>query len=269
MDIQTLCKKIELVDEMVNEIIKYDKGVDYNDYSAELNKLNQRKSWDEGLKELKEKLGEDSTGIKVLTMMLHNSCHTYDSCINAGIKEEILIETFKAFSRFVNEHKASYGSFGFDRAFWTSRQASGNLFRIGELEYEFIEGNNGHANLVSLHIPSDSNLSSKNVASSIAMARDFIARFYPDYASSEYECESWLLSPSLKELLPADSNIIKFQSLFSIYKTDPEAPDVFEWVYKNPNIKLEDAPEKTSLQRNMKHYMLKGGKIGVGFGKLI
>ena len=56
------------------------------------------------------------------------------------IPENIYIDTMKCFTRFVGEHFASYGYYGFDRGFWTTRQITARLFRIGQLEYEQAEG---------------------------------------------------------------------------------------------------------------------------------
>ena len=42
-----------------------------------------------------------------------------------------------------------------------------------------------------------------------------------------------------------------------------------QWVYRKTDIKYEELPEETSLQRNMKLYLLEGGKVGGAKGKLI
>lgn len=43
-----------------------------------------------------------------------------------------------------------------------------------------------------------------------------------------YLCHSWLLYPGLTELLKPDSNIIRFQELFSLLQTDTEGTEA-EW----------------------------------------
>ena len=268
MNISTLCTKINLQPEIANQVIKYDMSVAYGELRTNLNKLMNRNTWDEGLKALKQQLGEDPAGIKILTCMLHNAATTYDKCVSAGISEDIMVETMKAFSRFVNEHMASYGTYGFDRDFWTSRQAGGVLFRIGELEYELIEDTKQYTKTIGLHIPSDANIAPEKIQASLSAAKEFLNTFYKDYADAPMLCDSWLLSPALKELLPKGSNIICFQNLFEITHVEWDAPDVMEWVFKNPHIELKDAPEETTLQRKMKSYMLQGGKIGVGFGRI-
>jgi hypothetical protein len=41
-----------------------------------------------------------------------------------------------------------------------------------------------------------------------------------------------------------------------------------DWVYPDKNIPLEQLPEKTFLQKEIKKYLIKGEKIGWTLGKL-
>ena len=84
-------------------------------------------------------------------------------------------------------------------------------------------------------------------------------------------CHSWLLYPPYGEILSPTSNIVSFQRDFDI--TGQEASEEFDdaWRlfggdYKKP---LEDLPERTSMQRAFKNYLLAGGKAGEGRGVLI
>ena len=91
------------------------------------------------------------------------------------ISEEIYFETMKCFSRFVREHKVSYGVYGFDRGFWTPHQIEGKLFRIGELEYQIDD----EEKVISIHIPSDADLSDDLVDASYAEQKRFFAENFP------------------------------------------------------------------------------------------
>lgn len=183
------------------------------------------------------------------------------------ISEEIYIETMKCFSRFVREHKVSYGVYGFDRGFWTPHQIEGKLFRIGELEYQIDD----EEKVISVHIPSDADLSDDLVDASYAEQKQFFAENFPETAGWPGMCESWLLSPALKELLPSDSRILAFAARFEITQTNPDATDYLEWVYKlaagqQKSAELENLREDTSLQRRMKDFLRAGGKVGIAWG---
>ena len=75
-------------------------------------------------------------------------------------------------------------------------------------------------------------------------------------------CQSWLLSPALKNILSGNSNILSFQKLFDIVETDEESMAVLDWVFPGFDKVSGKLPENTSLQRNMKKYLLEGKKIG-------
>jgi hypothetical protein len=76
------------------------------------------------------------------------------------------------------------------------------------------------------------------------------------------------MSPALHKLLKKDSNILQFQDMFEITETDEESMAVMDWVFPGCAQGLEQLPETTSLQRNMKKYQLSGGKVGWSKGVL-
>lgn len=229
--------------------------------------------------ELKKALNPDDDGSHMLYCML--ACagsYTLDSYHALGIgnaaDDTVFLDTMGCFTRFVNEHKASYGDYGFDRDFWTYRQLSASLFRLGQLEYEIVRGAQNvpagidAARAVAMHIPSDAVLGAEQCSASIVRARRFVRRFFPQWADAPYICESWLLSPALPRLLPESSNILAFQRRFRIIATDDSADDWREWVFHRSGAPLSELSETTSLQRAMKRHLLSGGTVGIGIGVL-
>ena len=104
-----------------------------------LTDLLQPPLWDQALAQLKALLGEDPAGMKMLTFMLAACSQTRKIYEDLQISETIFLDTMKCFPRFINEHLESYGTYGFDRDFWTMRQMAARLFRLGSLEYELTE----------------------------------------------------------------------------------------------------------------------------------
>ena len=188
------------------------------------------------------------------------------------LPREVFIDTMKCFTRFVQEYFQSYGAYGFDRGFWTTRQINARLFRLGELEYELLQ--EGDNRSVALHIPSDCRLESALLNESIDRAKEFLAAYFPEWQDAPMTCESWLLSPALKELLPPDSRILRFQRAFDLIPgADDEREAVLQWVYhlappQQRGISLNDLPEDTSLQRNMKRFLLCGGIVTAASGPM-
>ena len=91
--------------------------------------------------------------------------------------------------------------------------------------------------------------------------------YYPEYSYDRYTCESWLMSPVLKQLLPGGSNIVSFQERFTIVSEDREGKEFIEWLFQVPaDTAYEKLPERTSLQRRAKELLLAGGSVGSAFG---
>lgn len=264
--LNTLCKRINMPNEVTEKILSIEQGFELDSLKVHMAKFQNRSMWMDGIKELREIFAEDINGFKMLTCMLISGIFTYYSYMEKNIAEEIFYDTFGCFSRFVNEHKVSYGSYGFDRDWWTCRQIAMEEFRIGELEYEMVSAEG--KNVISVHIPSDAKLTKRNCKNSYDNAKTFFAKYYPNYIYEKFRCNSWLLSLNLKDVLPEDSKILQFQKAFDISNFDSESSEFMEWVFKNPNLPLEGLPEDTSLQRNIKVYLKNGGKIGCATGYL-
>ncbi|WEV64543.1 acyltransferase domain-containing protein [Bifidobacterium sp. ESL0732] len=229
----------------------------------------------------------DEQGFRMLDAMLECAAtESLEKYRQRGIPENIFFDTMGCFNRFTREHKASYGTYGFDRDFWTYRQLSLKLFRLGMLEFEYVEGENmpeyvrnarnadtanddadeAKIKAINIHIPSDANIRDQYCDDSFRQIRAFTAQHFPDWNHATFVCSSWLLSPTLNKLLAPTSHIIRFQNRFRIVDTDPDAPDWREWVFQRCPADIADLPQRTSLQRNMKRYLLQGGKVGIGIG---
>ncbi len=140
------------------------------------------------------------------------------------------------------------------------------MFRIGALEYEM-----KHVDdivVISIHIPSDADFSSIVVDKSIARAKEFFKRYYPELEEAEYRCHSWLLDKQLKEMLSEKSNIVSFQNRFEIFDEGEVDMEFIEWLFHTKAADFKKLPERTSLQRNVKKHLLSGGVIRNSYGKL-
>lgn len=268
--IKEICEALMMPEIVTEEVLVLEQQLNFEKLEEILDQLFYEETWKKGLDELREALGNDKQGMKMLTCMMKCGLKTFSMYEALKIPERIFIDSLKCFSRFVREHRESFGIYGFDREWWTVRQLSGKLFRIGELEYELKESRkcDGELTYISLHIPSDANLEPELVHQSYKNAQAFFHQYFPKYEHKEIRCSSWLLSPVLKELLPSTSRIVQFQKDFIIQCIDEESDSFLQWVYKRNDIPLEELPEETTLQKNLKQYLLTGRKVGEGMGYL-
>lgn len=260
---EQLCRKINMPEEVTQKLTALHGTLEVFPC---LDLLTRESTWSEGLAQLKETLGEDAGGFKRLCCMLRCALRARETYDRLGIPEEIYVDTMGAFSRFVREHMASYGCYGFDRGFWTTRQVSARLFRIGQMEYELTQRNG--VDIVSLHIPTDVDLRPEVLRPSMKAGLAEFYRIFPGYEDKPVYCHSWLLSPLLKDFLPEGSNILKFQEMFDLEPDGTPGNDVLLWVFKNPKLPKEELPENTSLQRSLKQFLLNGGQFLEGTGYL-
>ena len=257
-----LCQALDMPQGVTGEILTTYRQLPLPALQPAMQMLFQQAAWEEGLGRLKQQLAPDSRGIKMLTCMLLCALETRQTYREMEIPDTIFLATMDCFPRFVREHRESYGCYGFDRDFWTVRQLSCRLFRIGLLEYEL------EADRVCLHIPTGARLVPQEIDASLVQAQVFLSRFFPEWAAAPKTCHSWLLSPQLPALLPPDSNILKFQHRFDITPEPEQTREFLVWIFKNRDIPYPSLPENTALQKKIKQHLLSGGSFLEGRGLL-
>lgn len=266
MDFEKLCCGIHLQQEMKEEAVNYYRSDEFQKLRLLADGLRDMASEAETRELLGKMTGPDRKKIRMLTYMLACAVDLFEWYQKKGISETIFLDAMSCFTRFIDECKVKTGEYAFDREWWTARQVSGNLFRIGTLEYEM-----RHTEcrpVISIHIPSDANLIGEACDESVSRAHAFFEQYFPEFKDADYVCSSWLLAPALKSLLKEDSHILAFQSRFDIWKTDEADQEFLEWVFQTKDKNIASLPENTSLQKNMKRHLLNGGKIGSGSGVL-
>lgn len=267
MNFKVLCDSIQLPKEIREDAIHFYQSDSFRKIRPLTEGLKSMETEAVTRKNLIQLLEPDPQKVRMLTCMLACATDLYSWYQEKGISETTFLATMRCFTRFIEECKEITGQYAFDREWWTARQVSGNLFRIGELEYEMTSAE--QKPVISIHIPSDSVLTPQNCSASLESAKAFFAAHFPEYEGKDYLCHSWLLAPELKSLLPPDSNIILFQHRFLLKDVDYSETEYMDWVFKARNVPIADLPENTTLQKNMKRHLLNGGKIGSGRGLLI
>ncbi|WP_033168556.1 acyltransferase domain-containing protein [Clostridium sp. KNHs205] len=266
MTVKELTRALEIPDEVSVELSNYANNRNCEVPNFIINKILQRKEWDEGIKELQEILGDDSDGIKILWELLNIIAnYSYQEYVKRGIVEDIFTATMRFCTRFLNEHYRTFHTYKFVWAWWFPRQISLNEFRIGALEYEFVNGENKE---IAVHIPSDADLQKEAVTQSLKDFFQFRKSYFSEWENVKLTCDSWMLMPELKELLGEYSNIVGFQNLFEIDTMDYDATWYMGWIFPGYENVNESLPERTSLQRRMKKYLLDGKRFGIAKGHL-
>ena len=155
-----------------------------------------------------------------------------------GISKKILLDILSDIVRWCDEWSKIKGELYLGEIGWLSRSMNFYLFKIGRLQYcihsvteKFTKfGMKIGEYFIGVHIPPNAPLKEEDAIASLDMARDFFAKYFPDMQYSYFSCLSWLLDETLKEYLPAESNILKFADLFRIVETHP-SDDIVRFVF--------------------------------------
>ncbi len=210
--------------------------------------------YEQATERLRLALGDDPDGVKILAAMSVAAAHTRQMYRDRDIPPSVFTDTMRCFSRFVREYAESFGRYGFDRWFWTGRQLSCTLFRLGALEYETVVENG--SKMLSLHIPSDADLSDRSVEDSLRLAKTFFDTYERSYVSVPIVCSSWLLSPALAALLPPD--VLPGVSRFA--KPTPTIPAISSGYSKTRRSRRRTLPKRLRYSGMPSAWFLRAAK---------
>ncbi|MEV4829811.1 acyltransferase domain-containing protein [Micromonospora sp. CA-248260] len=141
---------------------------------------------------------------------------------------------------------------------WLTLHVRGGLYELGRLQHE------RSGTTIGLHVPDAGPMSPEAVDASLDAAREFFPRHFPDEHHTAFSCGSWLLDPQLRDYLPEDSNIIRFQRRFELLPYVPaDGPDadveVRRFAFRTLSTPLDQLPRRTVLQRAIIDHLAAGG----------
>ena len=163
------------------------------------------------------------------------------------------------------------GQVGIGEKEWLKAHLSFRLFKLGRLQFCMGKFEKDYPKLgiktndktLETHIAeTGEKLDITDCCVSIERAKQFFEKHFAYFNYQYFSCHSWLLDDTLKDLLPLESNIIKFGALFD--KIDKNESDailkyVFKWNTRREN--LADFPAKSSLGAKIKERERQGGKF--------
>ncbi|GAA2288554.1 acyltransferase domain-containing protein [Streptomyces kunmingensis] len=200
-----------------------------------------------------------------------------------GIPDDVSRRTLADLGRNLAVHRRRFGTTGLLVPWWPTRHFRGELYQLGRLQFERVRlGRRTGEGLaatgaplgpgtqaLSMHIPDFRGpMSPEACDDSLARAREFFALHYPEEPGRLAVCHSWLLDRQLKQYLPADSNIIRYQDRFDIAALtetpDDDSPVAF--VFGGTETPRGLLPRRTSLQRAVLDHLDAGGHWYPGIG---
>lgn len=264
MTMREFCEKIGMDEASIQQVEQFSiEDTVYTSYKREFQE--DKKRFFARLKE------EENWHVFALVLYIRMAVEVYETFQEKGIADQVYFDTFSDFRIWNEECKKKYGICGLTECEWLSLPLELKIFRLGRLQFEPIclekaietekytlpEG----TKVLNVHIPEDGRLDIETCMDAFERAENFFQETFEAFV-----CESWLVSPKLKELLGEDSNIIKFMGLFENYGIVYPFRQAEQRVFGGIREQKEEYPEHTSLQRALKKYVLNGKEPGMGQG---
>ena len=256
------------MDFFINEILENDKIKEI--LLSETSYINEAKELAEKVKKGEEFFIEK--GILPIFVCAFLADYALEINSKRGISKEITVNTLKDVNVWLENYENQFGKIGLGEFCWLKYHYTGDLFRIGRLQYRLekaLDGVPAGEIAIETHIPQGEPLTKDACLKSFEMAKEFFAKIFPDAKPQYFMCDSWLLNPNLSFILPENSNIVQFMRLWTpipfVSDNSSQAVErVFGFGFKKENI--ENAPENSSLQRALKKYIIDGGAMDLTAG---
>lgn len=111
---------------------------------------------------------------------------------------------------------------------------------------------------LSFHIPEGADISLDSVLPQFEKGRRIAKERFPEHKGQDIFGSSWILDPTLNEIVKPDSKIAKLMTLFALYPVKSDGNSIFSFVFDHKPENLEDLPEDSSLRRGLKKMYLEG-----------
>ena len=112
--------------------------------------------------------------------------------------------------------------------------------------------------VLALHIPAGGQMSLPSCGDALRRAVAFFARYFPERAPVAVTCSSWIFSPVLERILPADANMIQFMRELYLCPAVGRGVGSLWFVFLQTPFNPATAPRETSLQRTILQYLEAG-----------
>ncbi|MFJ8543144.1 acyltransferase domain-containing protein [Streptomyces sp. NPDC093586] len=210
--------------------------------------------------------------------------HTRAYHRSRGIPAEVTRRTLADLGRNMAGHRRRHGTGGVQAPRWLAHHFRGELYQLGRLQFERARLGRRTVPLLRqagldavpgepclhLHIPgSRGPLTPTACDRSLARAREFFRRHFPEEPYRAATCHSWLLDPQLKRYLAPDSRILLFQERFQVVRdTEPADTEPVRFVFGDPELAVGRLPRRTSVERAVGDHLRAGGHWYIGHGWL-
>lgn len=118
--------------------------------------------------------------------------------------------------------------------------------------------------IIEVHIPAGEKMDFEKCVQSYEVAKGFYKEYFSEKYLKAFVCESWLLDPRLQDILPEESNIVKFQKYSRLFPMLSSDSQTIERVFSNDLESSINSEKLSTLQRGILDFVNKGNKMCAG-----
>lgn len=216
-------------------------------------------------------------GARVLAVALAMACQAEEDYQIMGITSEVFDATFSDIRIWADHYRAKMGVDGLGEIGWIVNHCRLKIFRLGRLQFErtivhFPPFTPLHKrkltsvrqgdHCLGVHIPEGEKLDIDACERDFTKAPNFFRRYFPNEQYTCFTCLSWLLSSVYGQILPQESNIVRFHALWDNVWDVHGDHQAIERIWSSGDRDARD----TLLQQQAAAWLDHGNRLGMGFG---
>ena len=218
---------------------------------------------------------EDPDGRKNFLHYLYFCEEMKEAYRERGIPEEIFADSVRDLVTWTDIWSELHGELYLGEIDWLWHIFTLRIIKLGRLQYNRAYAKEDAPSfglkqgdpVLDVHIPARGPLDFEECKKSLELARAFFPKFYPEFDFKCFTCHSWLLDPTLCELLTEGGNILAFQRLFSIVSKAPSRAILgyaIKWKIKDDELPMAEC--KSNFAKRVKSEYLDGRRFFAGYG---
>ena len=218
-------------------------------------------------------------GVKLLSLavLVSGTDRAIANCAAFGMGEEITSASLAFIGQRVREVRQKRNQWGIESLGFLRHYVRAELFRLGRLTFRvspFPGLGSPHAAEQSLnpgdlrievHVAGGAKLDPDECDASYRAAIDQFTARYRSHDLKGFTCVSWLLDPALKQLLPAESNILHFAEPYHLLDRPGDHRQAYDLIFGDPDADpqkfVATQGQSTTLQRALAAHVTAGGMI--------
>jgi hypothetical protein len=115
--------------------------------------------------------------------------------------------------------------------------------------------------VLDMHIPRSDPFTLEDCRDSLRQAFDFFQQQAPERPFTAAYCHTWFFTPQLQQILPPESNIVRFQREFYLYPFPGTPGFLWDYVFGEKVHSMAGAPRDTSLRRSVLDWLDSGKEL--------